>query len=126
MKNVLIVDDDNDLLKLYKQAFLNAAFNVDAVLKLESADKLIKKTKYDIMLLDLLFPDTNALELIRQIRKKDSLNENTPIIALTNLNEGEITEKAVEYGVNECLFKTTQTPKAIFELAMKLSDKNSK
>jgi DNA-binding response OmpR family regulator len=120
VKNVLIVDDDSDLLKLYSQAFLNANFEVKATLKLSDVPELVEHTKFDIILLDLLFPDTNALSTIKLIRYDNSLNSKTPIIALTNLDSGEIPKKAVEYGANECLFKAAQTPKTIFEAAMRL------
>lgn len=122
MKNILIVDDDSDLLKLYKRAFLNAGFNVDAVQNLSEAEKLSGKNKYDIIILDLLFPGKDALSTIRLIRYDNSLNSKTPILALTNLDAGEITDKAIKYGANECLFKAAQTPKTIFEAAVKLGN----
>ena len=120
MKHVLIVDDDSDLLKL-TQAFVNAAVAVDDSQSLSEAEKLINDQKYDLILLDLLFPDSNALQTIRNIRKTNSLNSETPVIVLTNLDSGEITKKAIEYGANELLFKATHTPKTIFEAAMKFA-----
>lgn len=125
VKKVLIVDDDSDLLKLYSQAFLNARFLVDSTLKLSDVPELTQHTKYDIILLDLLFPDSDSLSTIRLIRSPSSPNSKTPIIALTNLDKGEITEKAIKYGANECLFKAAQTPKTIFEAAIRLGQNNS-
>ena len=125
MKRILIVDDDSDLLKLYRQAFLNAAFVVDASQTLKEAEELVEQNKYDVILLDLLFPNNNSLSVIRQIRRKSSLNSETPVIALTNLESGDITQKAIEYGANECLFKATQTPRTIFETALKFAKNNS-
>jgi len=117
MKRVLIVDDDSDLLKLYKQAFLNASFLVDDVSTIPSAEKLIASKKYDLILLDLL-------STIRFIRNKNTLNSETPILVLTNLETGEKTKKALEYGANECLFKVTQTPGAITKTALRLIGNN--
>ncbi|KKQ25367.1 MAG: Sensor protein [Microgenomates group bacterium GW2011_GWC1_37_12b] len=124
MKRVLIVDDDSDLLKLYKQAFLNASFLVDDVSTIPSAEKLIASKKYDLILLDLLFPSTDTLSTIRFIRNKNTLNSETPILVLTNLETGEKTKKALEYGANECLFKVTQTPGAITKTALRLIGNN--
>ena len=124
MKSVLIVDDDNDLLKLYKQAFLNASFSVDASLNIPDAEKLLKNNKYDLIILDILFPTTDIFSTIRLIRSKNSLNAETPILVLTNLESGEKTKKALEYGANECLFKATQTPRTICETAIKLLGNN--
>lgn len=124
MKKILIVDDDSDLLKLYKQAFINALFIVDSAQTIREADHLILNKKYDLILLDLLFPSSDTLPTIRLIRGKNSPNAATPILVLTNLESGEKTNKALEYGANECMFKVTQTPKAITEAAMKLIGNN--
>ena len=120
MKSVLIVDDDSDLLKLYKQAFLSASFSVDCSLTIPKAEKLVKKKKYDVILLDILFPNANIFSTIRLIRSKNSPNTETPIIILTNLDFGEKTKKALKYGANECLFKVNQTPSTIFKTAIRL------
>ena len=124
MKNVLIVDDDADLLKLYKQALLNASFEVDDCLTISEAEILIIKKKYDIILLDILFPDRDIFSTIRLIRNINSPNAKTPILILTNLFYGEKTKKALESGANECLFKVTQTPSTIIKTILRLIDNN--
>lgn len=126
MKKLLIVDDDNDLLKLYNLAFTNAFFNVETSLTIPGAEELIKKTKYDAIVLDILFPDTDIFPTIRLIRSKGSPNAETPILILTNLYYGDKTKKALELGANECLFKVTQTPSTIIKSVMRLmTDNNS-
>ncbi len=120
MKSVLIVDDDSDLLKLYKQAFLNGSFSVDDCLNIPDAEKLIKNKKYDIIVLDILFPDRDIFSTIRFIRSNNSPNTETPILILTNLFYGDKTKKALDYGANECLFKVTQTPNTILQTATRL------
>jgi DNA-binding response OmpR family regulator len=122
MKSVLIVDDDSDLLKLYKLAFLNAHFSVDDCLTISQAEEFIKKKKYDVIVLDILFPDTDIFSTIRLIRSKNSPNTVTPILILTNLYYGEKTQKALELGANECLFKVTQTPSTIIKTVLRLAD----
>ncbi|MGD8744351.1 MAG: response regulator [Candidatus Woesebacteria bacterium] len=121
MKKALIVDDDNDLLKLYDQSFKNASFDVDIITNLAEADELIKTKVYDIIVLDLVFPNSDALPTIRLIRSQNSQNANTPIIILTNLDFGEKTKEALKLGANECMFKVKQTPKDVLEVAKKLT-----
>ena len=126
MKNVLIVDDDADLLKLYKQAFTNASFSVDDCLTISEAEILIINKKFDIIILDILFPDREIFSTIRLIRSQHSPNIQTPILILTNLFYGEKTKKAFELGANECLFKVTQTPKSIIKTVERLIADNDK
>jgi len=123
MKNVLIVDDDADLLKLYKQAFLNASFEVDDCQVIPDAEELIKSKKYDIIILDILFPDRDILSTINLIRNEGNPNTETPILMLTNLFYGDKTKKALELGANDCLFKVTQTPSTIINKVKELMDK---
>lgn len=125
MKRVLIVDDDVDLLKLYKQAFINASFEVDVASNIPEADKLASETKYDLIIADILFPGADILPTIRLIRKPNAVNSKTPILVLTNLEHGEKTQKALEYGANECLFKATQTPGSVCETALNLISKSN-
>lgn len=120
MNTVLIVDDDRDLLTIYKQTLLNASFVVDAINNIPEAEDLAETKKYDLIILDLLFAEIDTLSTIRRIRNKTSINSKTPILILTNLDSGEKTRKALEYGANECLFKATQTPKSISEIALKV------
>jgi DNA-binding response OmpR family regulator len=126
MKNVLIVDDDADLLKLYKQAFLNASFSVDDCLMIPEAEILIINKKFDIIILDILFPDREIFSTIRLIRSQRSPNIQTPILILTNLFYGDKTKKALELGANECMFKVTQTPKSIIKTVDHLISDNDK
>lgn len=124
MKSILIVDDDNDFVKLFEQKFLNASFKVDYSLTIPKAEKLIKSKKYDAILLDILFPNANALSTIRLIRSKHSPNVETPLIVLTNLDLGDETKKALEYGANECLLKVNNTPKSVLEVVTRLAKNN--
>lgn len=126
MKNVLIVDDDADLLKLYKQAFLNASFSVDDCLTIPEAEILIINKKFDIIILDILFPDREIFSTIRLIRSQHSPNIQTPILILTNLFYGDKTKKALELGANECMFKVTQTPRSIIKTVDHLISDNDK
>ena len=115
MKNILIVEDDSDLLKLYKQVFLNANYQVKECDSLRKATETLLENKYDIILIDLLFPTADALSTIKNIRQRSSVNEKTPIMVLTNLARGEKPKTALKYGADKLLFKAHHTPKSIYE-----------
>jgi Response regulators consisting of a CheY-like receiver domain and a winged-helix DNA-binding domain len=109
-KKILIIDDDKDLLQMYKFVFSNNGFLVETLQDSGKILDTVKINKYDVILMDLLFPGGDNLQTIFQIRAKGALNSNTPVIAMTNLDSGEQTKKAREYGANACLFKTELTP----------------
>lgn len=125
MASVLIVDDDSDLLTLYSRTFENESWSVFATASIEKAEEKIKTEKYDLILLDLLLPYSDTLITIKQIRDGHTANTSTPIIVLTNLDKGDKTKKALEYGANLCLFKAEQTPQKIIDAASSVLSSNT-
>lgn len=119
-KKILIVDDDTDLLRLYTNIFGGSNFEVMSEQKIDKAQKLIKEYRYDIILLDLMFPQGDNLETIKLARSDENPNHNTPIIVLTNLDNGEKTDKAIGAGANKCLMKANFTPRQLFNEVTKI------
>lgn len=76
-KNILIVEDNNQLCDSLTKYFSN--FNeVTSCYNLDEALKAIQENNYDIILLDLILPDGNGLNLMDHIGQ-------TPVIILSNL-----------------------------------------
>lgn len=76
-KNILIVEDNNQLCDSLAKYFSN--FNeVTSCYNLDEALKAIQENNYDIILLDLILPDGNGLNLMDHIGQ-------TPVIILSNL-----------------------------------------
>ena len=119
-RRILILDDDADLLKMYKLVFENSGFTVDDVQNSSNFMNLLQENHYDIILMDLLFPSGDNLQLIRNIRTFGSQNISVPIVVMTNLDSGDQTKKALEYGANGCLFKSALTPHNLASEVMKI------
>ena len=84
MKKVLIVEDDKDFLWLLRQSFnvkdLDVFYAVDGEEGLETA----KKEKPDLMLIDILLPKMNGIDMAKKIKE---LGITTQMIFLTNLRD---------------------------------------
>ena len=89
-------------------------------------DKIVKDSKYDVILLDLLFPSGDGLELIKEIRGKNSVNKEAALIVITNLDKGEKPKKALSMGADKCLFKVEHTPRSVVEEIIKLLEAKEK
>ncbi len=72
-KNILIVDDEVQILKMMTQAFNRAGYEVQTAESAEEALDLIKTYKYLVFFLDLNLPGMNGIELCRRIRKDNPL-----------------------------------------------------
>jgi DNA-binding response OmpR family regulator len=66
---ILIVDDDEAIVKLFELTFLRAGFQVRSAFSAEEALSLLQDEKIHVMFLDLNLPGMNGIELCAQIKK---------------------------------------------------------
>ena len=84
MKNILMVEDDSTIAFAVKYAVEQEGFNLDIAENLENARKIVNSKEYDLILLDVMLPDGNGYEFLKQLREHD---EDTPVIFLTARDE---------------------------------------
>lgn len=99
--NILIVDDEpkmRDLVKLYLE---REGFKVTEAGDGEVALELFKKTKYDLVILDIMMPKLDGLSVCKEIRK----NSETPIIMLTAKGEEIDRVLGFELGADDYVVK---------------------
>src|SRR5690348_2591200 len=78
-EKILIVEDEKDLVRLIRYNLEKEKFSVTAARDAESGLKLARKTKPDLILLDIMLPKMDGLEFLRTIRPEVSI----PIILLS-------------------------------------------
>ena len=84
---------------------------------------LAARGEWDLILLDIMLPKVDGLELLRVI-KSNGVASNIPVILLTNLEKDEILEKCLELGAKKYLVKSGITPQDLLEAVNSvLSDK---
>ena len=84
MKNILMVEDDSTIAFAVKYAVEQEGFNLDIAENIENARKIVNSKEYDLILLDVMLPDGNGYEFLKQLREHD---EDTPVIFLTACDE---------------------------------------
>ena len=84
MKNILMVEDDSTIAFAVKYAVEQEGFNLDIAENLENARKIVNSKEYDLILLEVMLPDGNGYEFLKQLREHD---EDTPVIFLTACDE---------------------------------------
>ncbi len=100
-KKVIIIDDDEKLQKLLKDYLTGYGFDVITAEKGEGITEMIHSEKPHIILLDVMLPGKDGLEILKDIRKEWDI----PILMLTA--RGEDTDKIVglELGADDYLPK---------------------
>jgi DNA-binding response OmpR family regulator len=98
---VLIIDDDERLNELLTQYLSGFGFSVRAVTHPDAGLQALKVDPPDLVVLDVMLPDTDGLTLCRRIREKSRI----PIIMLTA--RGDVADRIVglEFGADDYLPK---------------------
>ncbi|NTS77130.1 response regulator [Catenovulum sp. SM1970] len=104
---ILLVEDNHIYRDMIKQILQKADYKVD-----ESADGMealrqVKKSKYDLIIMDLFMPKLDGLNTTKQFRKMAN-KKDLPIIALTSNKNKELVQKWVKYGINSYIMKPSK------------------
>ena len=114
-KRVLIVEDEESLLKLETILLTVKGFEVIAAFTGNMAIEKIGVEEFDLVLLDIMLPDIDGFEVCRQIRK-DPRTAAVPIIMLTAKKAQDDHDRGVLCGANAYLVKPFKSAMIIDEI----------
>ena len=121
---ILLIDDDKFLLDMYSLKFKKSGLEIDISVNSQAAlDKLKGGNSYDIILLDIIMPTMDGLELLKIIRD-EKLAKDTTIIMLTN--QADDFEKAKYLGADGYIIKATTIPSEVVEQVISIHNKKKK
>src|SRR4030067_243835 len=99
---ILIVEDEHRLSNVVKKGLVEDGFAIDQAFDGEEGLYLAESESYDLIILDLMLPKIDGLELCREIRHKKI---KTPILMLTAKSRVEDKVKGLEMGADDYLVK---------------------
>jgi diguanylate cyclase len=102
--SILIVDDYSTNVLLASKIIQNAGYKATSASDGETALKLIKKTEYDLILLDIMMPGIDGFEVCRRLQN-DPAHNKIPIIFLTALNDSADVAKGLKLGAVDYITK---------------------
>ena len=100
-KHILIVDDDDQIRELIKEYLENNDFYITTAKHAEDAKNKIKLIKFDLIILDIMMPGQNGLDLTKEIKS----TSDQPIILLTAMGETSDRVFGLETGADDYLPK---------------------
>ena len=119
-KRVLIVEDEESLLKLETILLTVKGFEVIGAFTGKMAIDKIGVEAFDLVLLDIMLPDIDGFEVCRRIRK-DPRTAAVPIIMLTSKKAQEDHDRGVLCGANAYLVKPFKSAMIVDEINRLLS-----
>ncbi len=111
---ILLVEDDNLLIRMYQDKFVRDGYKVNVALNGEEGLVKLKEEKPDLILLDIMMPKMDGFETLKHI-KSNSETKGVPVILLTNLGGQDDAKKGLEMGAVAYLIKSEYTPDEIVE-----------
>lgn len=103
-KKILLVEDDPFLSSLLKNRLSKEQIDVQHAHDGQEALDILKTTKPDLILLDLILPKKSGFEVMEGVRQDPQL-ANAPIIIISNLGQTEDIQKGQELGAVEYFIK---------------------
>lgn len=102
MKKVLVVDDEQSILTLLEYNLSQAGYDVVTAEDGKSAYKLIKKGDFDFIILDIMLPKMDGMDVCRRVRQEKI---DTPILMLTAKDDEYDKIIGLELGADDYMTK---------------------
>lgn len=109
---ILLVEDDPFLLNMYATKFEIENFQVVVAEDGDKGYKSAVKESPDIILLDVMLPKMNGLEVLEKIKGNEAI-KNIPVILLTNLSQKDEIDRAMNLGAIDYLIKAHFMPSEV-------------
>jgi len=109
-RKILVVDDEVDFIEVIKVRLESGGYDVVTSSNGEDALKKVRSEKPDAVLLDILMPGIDGLEVLRRIRKID---EDLPVYIITAFSTEERFKVANKFGASGFIVKTDDLSKQL-------------
>jgi CheY-like chemotaxis protein/HPt (histidine-containing phosphotransfer) domain-containing protein len=121
MKKILIIEDDKFVGKVYRNKLIVDGYQTEAALDGETGLRLMRTFRPDAIVLDLILPKMQGIEVIKEIRN-DAKFSKMPIIVLSNTYLTNLIRDALQAGATKCVSKIDCTPTTLVELMHRTID----
>jgi len=122
---ILLVEDENSIRLAYAEYLRMEGFEVEEASDGEIALKKAFEYPFDLMLLDIMLPKIDGLEVLKRIRIDNKL-KNKKVYLLTVLGKDKVITEAFKLGANGYFIKDKMTPEDIKKEILIALEENSK
>jgi CheY-like chemotaxis protein len=111
---IMIVEDDSFVMDIYQTKLSQEGYEVLPAENGAEAIKKLEKEIPDLVLLDIIMPYVDGLQVLRKIKADEKLKD-IPVILLTNLSQKENINEGLGLGADDYLIKSHFTPSEVLE-----------
>jgi len=110
---ILVVDDEADIRESLETLLCLEGYTVELAQNGAEGLRRAESANYDMVLLDLMMPDRSGMEVLREIRERDT---ETPVFMITAYGSVEVAVSALKNGANDYFSKPWDNEKLLLEI----------
>jgi DNA-binding NtrC family response regulator len=110
---ILVVDDEADIRESLETLLCLEGYAVELAQNGVEGLRRAEAANYDMVLLDLMMPDRSGMEVLREIRERDT---ETPVFMITAYGSVEVAVNALKHGANDYFSKPWDNEKLLLEI----------
>ena len=119
---ILLVEDDESLQELIEKLLTNNNYNVTKAINIEEAKKLVKLFLFDLIILDVMLPDSSGLDFYKNTIKN---RINSPVIFLSALGNVDDRVTGLELGADDYIGKPFDSRELLLKIKKNISKNQS-
>ncbi len=122
MEKILVVEDDEKIARVIQLELEYANYKIDIAHTGKSALERLENENFDLILLDVMIPELNGLELLRRVREQ---NEDVKIIMLTARDAVMDKVSGLDSGANDYMTKPFEIEELLARIRVHLKEKST-
>ena len=119
---IAIIEDDIAIVQMYRTKFETEGYDVETAGDGQTGLELIESFEPDIILLDLMMPNMNGLDMLKTLRGQPG-GQDAKVVVLTNMGDTETATRVFKMSADDYIVKAEMTPKQVAERIKLLLDK---
>ena len=118
---ILLIEDDLLTIDIYEEIFRKSGFIVETIKWGKGAFDALeemrtgKKQKSDLVLLDLILPDVNGIEILRKAKETEEL-KSIPFFVLTNYTDPQLEKEIKALNAEKYIIKSNFVPSELIKI----------
>ena len=113
-QHILVVDDEPPIRELLQGYFWKHGYEVTTASNAEETLRRVEEVKLDVIILDVLLPDNDGLELLEKLK---GMHPKLPIIVITGIGfDEELLQEAIQKGAASYVSKTLPLDQLLVEV----------
>lgn len=123
-KSILLVDDDLTLREMYAERLKAEGFAVETAKDGEEALQKVSDLHPNIVLLDVMMPKINGLDVLKKMREQED-TKNIPVIVLTALIQDREKMESITRGADDYIVKSETMPGDVIQKVKAVLEKHA-